>query len=266
MSLFPPHEICHLDTKRLGKRVWTFPRLESTNTLALQLAHDHSNNGLVLLAQEQTSGRGQYGRVWTAPPASSVLLSVLIFPPPALRRPPLLTAWAAVAVCETIAEVAELSTTIKWPNDILIQGKKVCGILIEQRNTGLADFPLAAAVGIGLNVRQNADFFSQANLPLASSLTILSGKKLDTMRVAECLINHLDLAYDRLLQEDEENLETIWKEKLGLIGKKVIVELGERYLEGRLLNVSLTEISIETKGQILTFQPETVRHIDPASL
>jgi BirA family transcriptional regulator, biotin operon repressor / biotin---[acetyl-CoA-carboxylase] ligase len=266
MPLIPPHDICHLDTKHLGKRVWTFPRLESTNTLALCLAQDHSNDGLVLLAQEQSSGRGQYGRVWTAPPGSSVLLSVLIFPPLPLRRPALLTAWAAVAVCETIAEVAELSATIKWPNDVLILGKKVCGILIEQRNTGLADHPLAAAVGIGLNVRQGADFFSQANLPLASSLAIFSGKSLDTMRVAECLVGHLDLSYDRLLQEDAKTLETIWKERLGLIGKRVILELGERCVAGRLLDVTLTEVSIETKGQILTFQPETLRHIEPASV
>ena len=82
---------------------------------------------------EQTAGRGQYGRVWTAPAGSSVLLSVLLFPPPALRRPTLLTAWAAVSVCETIQELANLSATIKWPNDVLINGRKVCGILIEQR-------------------------------------------------------------------------------------------------------------------------------------
>src|SRR5438309_397299 len=110
-----PYEVRHLNTQRLGKRVWYFPQLDSTNTLALALASDSENDGLVLLANEQTSGRGQYGRTWTAPPGSSVLLSVLLFPPPWLRRPVLLTAWAAVAVCATIQEVAGLETRIKWP-------------------------------------------------------------------------------------------------------------------------------------------------------
>ncbi len=188
MDMIPPHEISHLNTRRLGRRIWTFPRVDSTNSLALTLANDFGNDGLVLLADEQSAGRGQYGRVWTAPPASSVLLSVIVMPPPALRRPVVLTAWAAVAVCETVLEVADLHATIKWPNDILVSGKKVCGILIEQRNTGHADWPLAAAVGIGLNVSQTAEFFAEAELPLGGSLGTLSGKTLEARAVAERLI------------------------------------------------------------------------------
>src|SRR5206468_7692987 len=87
----------------------------------------------VVLAREQTAGRGQHGRAWQAPAGSSVLLSVLLCPPPALRRPALLTAWAAVSVCETILQLTGLQAKIKWPNDVLIRGRKVCGILIESK-------------------------------------------------------------------------------------------------------------------------------------
>src|SRR5439155_7970824 len=118
--------------------------------LALALADDVSNDGLILLAQEQKSGRGQQGRTWIAPPGSSVLLSVLVFPPAWLRRPAMLTAWAAVSVCETVREVAGLEATIKWPNDVLVLGRKVCGILIEQRSSA-AGTPPATVAGIGLN-------------------------------------------------------------------------------------------------------------------
>src|ERR1019366_3193428 len=128
--------------------------LDSTNSLALSLAHDPTQNGLVVIAHAQSAGRGQYGRSWHAPPGSSVLLSVLLFSPPTLRRPSLLTAWAAVSVCEAILKLADLDAQIKWPNDVLVQGKKVCGILIEQRTITHADFPLATVVGIGLNVSQ----------------------------------------------------------------------------------------------------------------
>src|SRR5262245_19737123 len=136
MGPVPPHDVYHLRGRRLGCRVWSFPVVASTNTLALALADDVRNDGLVLLAQEQTTGRGQHGRTWAAPPGSSVLLSVLLFPPPSLRRTALLTAWAAVSVCETIGAAAGLEAAIKWPNDVLVQGRKVCGILIEQRHAG----------------------------------------------------------------------------------------------------------------------------------
>src|SRR5207248_7504289 len=102
MIVTPPHEIWHAPRRHVGKHIWFFPSLDSTNTLALALATDVTLDGLALIANEQSAGRGQYGRTWTAPPGSSVLLSVLVLPPPHMRRPALLTAWAAVSVCETI--------------------------------------------------------------------------------------------------------------------------------------------------------------------
>ena len=102
---------------------------------------------------------------------------------------------------------------------MLLHGKKICGILIEQRNTGRVDSPLATAVGIGLNVGQSAEFFAQANLPLGGSLASLAGKSWKPGIVAERLIERMDQAYDRLLQGDADALEAIWQDRLGLIGE-----------------------------------------------
>jgi BirA family biotin operon repressor/biotin-[acetyl-CoA-carboxylase] ligase len=264
--MIPPHDVRHLNTLRLGKEVWSFPCLDSTNTLALSLAHDSAHDGLVLLTQEQSSGRGQYGRTWTAPPGSSVLLSVLLFPPPLLRRPARLTAWAAVSVCETILEVSGLQATIKWPNDVLVHGRKVCGILIEQRNTGRGNSALAAAVGIGLNVRQPAEFFAHANLPAGGSLASLSRNTLETGFVADRLIQQLDRAYDRLVHGDATTLEALWKQRLGLVGKQVAVELADRQTEGRLLDVTWEGIVLEESGEIVQIVPELVRHMEEMKL
>ena len=258
----PPHDIGHFNTRRLGRRLWTFPCVDSTNALALSLSNDPANDGLVLLAEEQTSGRGQYGRTWTAPPGSSVLLSAVLLPPPLLRRPALLTAWAAVSVCETILEVAGLEATIKWPNDVLVEGRKVCGILIEQRNTGNADAPLAAAVGIGLNVRQAADVFVHANLPLAGSLASLSGKVLETRWVAEQLIRQLDNVYDRLLAGDMTTLEVFWKRRLGLVGTQVLVETAHQQHQGKLMDVGWDGVVLEGAAGLVRLVPESVRHIE----
>ena len=94
-------------------------------------SRDRDSAGLALLANEQLAGRGQFGRSWQAPAGSSVLVSVVLFPPQPLCRPALLTAWAAVSVCNLIEEITGLKARIKWPNDVLVHGKKVCGILIE---------------------------------------------------------------------------------------------------------------------------------------
>src|SRR5205823_9975342 len=89
---------------RVGRRVLLYDWVESTNSLALELAGDPASDGLVLVAREQTAGRGQHGRTWLSPAGSSVLLSAVVLPPPSLRRPAILTAWAAVPGCESIRE------------------------------------------------------------------------------------------------------------------------------------------------------------------
>ena len=264
MTMPTPETVWSLDTKHLGQRIAVHPCLDSTNALGLSLGHDPTQHGLVLLAREQTAGRGQYGRSWQAPPGSSVLLSVLLFPPPALRRPALLTAWAAVSVCETILALANLQAMIKWPNDVLILGKKVCGILIEQRTTAHAEFPLATVVGIGLNVTQSAEMFEQAGLPDAASLASISGLAFVREDVAIKLIRHLDEQYHLLLEGDFLTLESLWKSRLGLLGKFVHVEGVHGHHRGRLLDVKLSALDLEVAGKVLRLMPESIRHIHPS--
>lgn len=252
----------NLPKRRLGRTIRVYPLLESTNTLALSLAAEIAHDGLAILAHEQSAGRGQQGRVWTAPPGSSVLLSVLLFPPPELRRPAVLTAWAAVAVAQTIQNTTGLHATIKWPNDVLIQGKKVCGILIEQRNSGRPEAPLATVVGIGLNVRQPAEYFAQAQLPLAASLASLSGQTPDTRTVAEVLLQRLDEDYHRLLAGDTTTLEVAWQKHLGIVGNPVVVETAQDSRTGRLIDVTLEAVVLETPdGAMERIAPELVRHL-----
>ena len=214
----------------------------------------------MLIAEEQTAGRGQYGRVWQAPPRSSVLLSALVFPPPEIRRPALLTSLAAVAVTEVVRKICDQKAKIKWPNDVYLHGKKVCGILIEQRGVGNPNAPLAAVIGVGLNLHQSADDFRRAELPLAGSLASVTGVLADWRQTAESLIRTLDEEYGQLLGGDFNTLESRWKERLGLLGKDVMVELTDRQIEGRLLDLAFDGIVIEA-DELMSFPPETIRHI-----
>src|SRR5271156_683923 len=257
MSPPQPADIWQLDTAHIGRRVLVFDCLDSTSNLAASLANDPGNDGVVILAKEQTVGRGQHGRHWTCPPGSGVLMSVLLFPPPPLRRPALLTAWAAVSVCETILQAANLQAKIKWPNDVLIHGQKVCGILIESRPSQGGE--LSVVAGIGLNVSQTAEMFAAAGLPQATSLAASAGRALEPSQVAGVLIRQLDEEYGRLCSGDLATLEACWKWRVGLLGKNVCADCqGARHV-GRLVEMAWDGLLIEQGGQVVQLQPEMVR-------
>jgi BirA family biotin operon repressor/biotin-[acetyl-CoA-carboxylase] ligase len=259
-----PREEWRLNTRHVGQRVQIYDRLDSTNVRAAQLADDPRRHGLVIVAEEQTAGRGQHGRSWQAPRGRAVLMSVLLFPPPELRRPVLLTAWAAVSVCETVRLATGLQAKIKWPNDILLRGRKVCGILIESKVL-TAPQETAVVVGIGLNVNQTAADFESAGLPQVGSLSLFTSQVFDCPTVTRLLVEQLDLEYDRLVQGDLGALEACWKWHLGLLGKQVVVECADGRHWGRLREVTLEEVQLEKDG-IGTIQlvPEWIEHIEPA--
>lgn len=258
-----PRATWSLSTRHLGRRVLVFDRVDSTNSLAAQLAADPANAGTVILADEQLAGRGQHGRSWVCPPGAGVLLSVLLFPPPELRRPVVLTSWAAVAVCETIRELIGLDARIKWPNDVLLKDRKVCGILIEQGK--------GTVVGIGLNVNQSAESFAAAGLTLAGSLALFTEQSLDRSEVARRLIECLDREYDGLGQGHLDHLKETWRRYTGLVGRQVMVRAREKTYLGRLrdLNWDYLELQLPEWSRLgldtLRLPPETVKHVEPVS-
>jgi BirA family biotin operon repressor/biotin-[acetyl-CoA-carboxylase] ligase len=249
-----PQSAIRNPTQHIGRRVLVFDRVDSTNSVAAQRADDPANDGLVILADEQTAGRGQYGRSWACGAGNGVLLSVLLFPPPPLRRPAVLAAWAAVSVCETIRALTGLQARIKWPNDVLLRGRKVCGILIEQARGTVA--------GLGLNVNQTAADFAAAGLPQATSLTLAAGRAHECRTVARRLIEQLDEEYARLLQGDDATLEACWKWRLGLLGRRVRVECADQEHRGRLRDLTWDAVELELPdGPLLRLAPERVRHL-----
>jgi BirA family transcriptional regulator, biotin operon repressor / biotin---[acetyl-CoA-carboxylase] ligase len=249
-----PREEWRLDTAHIGRRVLVFDSLDSTSNLAAALAADPANAGVVILADEQTAGRGQHGRTWLCPGRTGILMSALLLPPPAARRPALLTAWAAVSVCETILHTTGVQARIKWPNDVLIQGRKVCGILIEQAR--------GTVVGIGLNVLQTAAAFAETALPEAGSLALFSERPLDRYEIARKLLGELDEGYSRLCAGELGELEACWKWRLGLLGRRVAAECPAAVHCGRLVEVAFDGLELEIEvGRVLRLAPETVRHL-----
>jgi BirA family transcriptional regulator, biotin operon repressor / biotin---[acetyl-CoA-carboxylase] ligase len=259
MTIPSPTAAWSLPTRRVGRSVLYFDQLDSTFAVAAALAADPANDGTAVLAGEQTAGRGQYGRSWVCPPGAGVLLGVVLFPPSTARRPAILTAWAAVGVAAAVRRLTGRRARIKWPNDVLIRGKKVCGILIES-TSGVA---ASAVAGIGLNVTQPAGTFAAAGLPTATSLAASTGRAFDTADVARVLLEELDRAYAPVLDGELATLEERWPKLLGLTGRPVVAELADGSARrGRLRALTFAGVDLDAAdGTVVRLAPEAVRHL-----
>jgi BirA family biotin operon repressor/biotin-[acetyl-CoA-carboxylase] ligase len=260
-----PREEWALDTAHVGRRVLVFGEVASTNTLAAGWPHDA--DGLAFLAENQTAGRGRFDRTWQSRPGSSLLLSVVLAPPPELRRPSVLTAWAALAVAGAVYELTSQQARIKWPNDLLVRGKKVCGILIEQGVGADADGNprFRTVVGIGLNLMQTAEDFAAAGLPDATSLLLAANRVVGLRAAAETVVRHLDAEYGRLLAGERVAVEADWKWRTGLLGRQVVVELTEGpSVTGRVREMGFAGLEVTAPdGTVHVLVPERIAHIRP---
>ncbi|MBY0232828.1 MAG: biotin--[acetyl-CoA-carboxylase] ligase [Gemmataceae bacterium] len=248
---FPIRDVWETGLLHLGRRVVVLRRADSTNARALEAASHAGSAGLAYLADEQDAGRGQHGRKWLAAPGASVLLSVLV----PLERPAILTALAAVCVAKLAQELTGIVPRIKWPNDVLLAGRKVAGILIER-----ADGP--AVIGIGLNVRQSLDDFRAAGLPDACSLNAM-GAQARTEDVARRLLHLLDEEYSRL-QGGTEPLEAAWRDGLALLGRKVVAESAGGNCSGVAVGIGFGGIVLREGGTTRTLAPESILHLTAA--
>lgn len=206
----------------------------STNDLAFELLTKEGAqaSGTVIFADHQTAGRGRRGRVWHSRPGRGILCSIALqaeeAPPPAS-----LVAGAAVAVRAAIRDTLQIGARIKWPNDLLIKEKKVCGILVEARTSGLIT---QIIVGIGVNTGHDpAIDFSPELRETATSLAQECGREVERESFANCMIAHLDRTLGAALARDFTNIERDFLEGLGLSGAVVKVENSAGDREGGVL-------------------------------
>jgi len=227
-----PDQIEHgLGTRRVGRRIAVWNRVTSTNDLAARASTSTANEGLVILAEEQSAGRGRRGRHWVAPASSSLLMSVLLFPSEALAEAGWLTALGAVAVAEVVTAWTGRDARIKWPNDVRIEGQKIAGILVE-RGEG-------AVIGIGLNVNTSLADFPEELRTQATSVRILKGEPVDRSELVRNLIRRLDHWYDLGWQQGPDVLNPAWRDRSEHLGQLVKVDTPSGSCVGRLIDLDL---------------------------
>ncbi len=214
-----------LRTKLIGQNFLYYPTTPSTMDAAKQAIREGAAEGTVVIADHQTAGRGRLGREWLSPPASNILLSIVLYPMP--EQLPRLTIAACLAVAQSIEKVIGLETTIKWPNDVLIAGKKVSGILIESDAHG--DRVNYAIVGIALNVNLDPTTIPEIS-ETATSLKHMLGRKVSRREVLIALLDEFEALYNALRRG--EPIDREWRLRLETLGKKVAVRCGDEVQEG----------------------------------
>jgi len=227
-----------LAARTVGRTLYWYEAVDSTNTALLALAAEGAPDGAVAVAEYQTGGRGRGARRWWAPPRTCLLFSILFRP--ALPLPPAqshqLTMLSSLAVCDAVAEVTGLRLALKWPNDLLLEGRKVGGILTEGAFVGgrLAH----AVVGVGLNVNvdfatgpEGADGRELAHLAgEATSLMHHLGRPVDRTALLQAILERVDDRYRRLAEGERFHGE--WSRRLATLGQRVRVQTGTETLLG----------------------------------
>jgi len=275
----------NLKTRRLGRKVLVYDQTSSTNDVAAEYARNPENDGLVVFAEEQTAGRGRTGAHWHSGRQESLLFSLALIDCRVSNE--LLSLACAVAVAEAIGQVGGCRAAIKWPNDILLDGRKVAGILVESRRvvrgasalrdpcpaTRDPDYPPQATghepratnrgsrsttiIGIGINCHQTPDSFPPELRPTATSLDLVSGARCQRVTVAKRILTSLD----HWLQGAERNGRQVidsWSRLSTQLGQRVTLSCNRRRFTGNCIGVD------PEKGLILQLDRGGVRMFDAA--
>jgi BirA family biotin operon repressor/biotin-[acetyl-CoA-carboxylase] ligase len=241
-----------LRTERLGKSLLILDECASTNTLAFQLAEEGVSEGFMILTEKQTKGKGRHGRVWLSPPGG-IWMSVVLRPPRTFEPLEGIPTMAALAVVKSINSIHGIKTHVKWPNDVVFNGRKLGGTLVETRLAG--DRLRFAILGIGVNVNFPSSLLTGAG----NVATILEtvGHEVDRVELASRILFEFEHIYDDLLAGKQLGVLNLLKMNDATKGKVLSIELENERIYGTFDGYStLTKVRI-INGRSLVRQIET---------
>lgn len=236
----------------IGREILFYEKVDSTNSIAELLAARGKTEGTVVLAETQRKGRGRLGRSWLSPPFVNIYMSVILRPQIQLKDITLITIMASIACINVLRKGLALDASIKWPNDLIVSGKKIGGILTEVH---IAEKRLGYAVtGIGLNVNIDSVEFPNEIKDIATSLKIETGRTLSRTEILIDILNELDNWYKTLKDMKRKELLNEWELLNCTLGREVVIKTGKESLMG------LAE-SINDEGMLVLKLPSGERRI-----
>ncbi len=214
---------------RIGKEIFFYETVGSTNTVAAELA-EKTREGAVILADYQQKGRGRLGRLWLSPRGINIYMSIILRPYMEPKDTTLITLMAAVACALALRSVTGISTTIKWPNDLMVSDRKIGGILTEMKTA--REKIISVVIGIGINVNGDPDSFPEEIRGIATSVKNETGKPFSRERIIAEILNEMNRWYPLIKGTSREALLSEWKHLTSTIGKEVMVIVGQETFSG----------------------------------
>ncbi|MFZ7134077.1 MAG: biotin--[acetyl-CoA-carboxylase] ligase [Eubacteriales bacterium] len=235
--LYPCELKPYLFSSILGNEIYYFDELDSTNSYAKNLPDNFIKEGIVVLTEYQSKGRGRFNRHWVSPKYKGLYFSFILKPNISFDNIGHLTILFALAVCKTLEDHTKKTFEIKWPNDILYQGKKVCGILTEVN--GEIDAIRHVIVGVGINVNSDIGDFDEDIRHKATSLKIITESKVDRILLLSEIINNADEYYASYSEDvDFMTILSEYKSKLSILNKEIHISIGSNLIKGTAIDIA----------------------------
>ncbi|WP_028561256.1 biotin--[acetyl-CoA-carboxylase] ligase [Paenibacillus pinihumi] len=231
-----------LTTERFARRLHLHEAVDSTQTVLRALAEDGAPEGTLVIAEQQLQGRGRMGRSWESPKGKGIWMSLLLRPNLAIHFSPQLTLLIAVALCRSLRKSTGLPIGIKWPNDLLVDGRKISGILLE--STAEEERLNYILAGIGISVNLEEQDYPAELMDKAVSLRMLVGRKLDRTDIIVQFMKELEELYDLYLQEGFAPIRSLWEALAVSLGQRVVLTTPQGIIEG-------IPVGLEENGALL---------------
>lgn len=226
----------HLQTERYGRTVRYLETCDSTQPIAHQLVQDGTPDGTIVVAEEQVGGKGRMSRPWVSQAYKGIWMSVILKPELSPQQAPQITLVAAVAIVQAIEEVTGLVAQIKWPNDLLINGKKVTGILTELQAD--PDQVKAIILGIGLNANHDQSEFPEELKSIATSLKVESGVHVNRAELVAVILKYVEQYVALYVEKGFLPIKQLWEKYANTIGKHVRAVMPRETIEGTAVGIT----------------------------
>ncbi len=249
-----------ISTKWLGRSIFVFNQLESTNSYALDLLKKDTSHGTVVIADCQTAGKGRLGRNWHSPANTNLYFSVILTRQSALSFLSWFPLATGIAMAETIEETANLKVSLKWPNDLLLNTKKLGGILCESSTKGPNG--RAVIIGVGININCVEIHFPQELKDIATSLALQAGHTFNRHALLGTVFSKLESCYERIWESDLPALHSRYISRCTTLGRHIQVRLAD----DKLLEGIATNIGHEGELQVLPSNPSVPSENHQSSL
>ena len=225
-----------LKTKYIAQKIYAYQSVKSTNDIAYRLAESKEKEGAIVTAEEQTKGKGRLGRKWFSPSQAGIYVSIIIKPKLKPEDAPGISIMTALALANSIGKFSLEKVKIKWPNDIIIDGKKVAGILTElSAEKNKVNFII---VGVGINVNQKKSDFPDEIKKTASSLRRINKRKVNRIELLKLFLVNFEKEYEKYIKSKLTPSRKKIRQYSSLLGNHIVLKRGKTILEGKAVDIN----------------------------